>query len=79
MAQSPTTERLPAIIAARSRPRPTYLLVSRATSMDRTGLQGGGLLTIRVLQTRSEVDQRSDPPYGHAPSLDTTIPLTCRA
>lgn len=46
VARSRTTERLPAVIADRFRPRPSYFLVVRGDSMDRTGLHDGDLVAV---------------------------------
>ena len=48
VAPSRTTERLPAIIADRFRPRPSYFLTVRGDSMDRTGLHDGDVVAIRA-------------------------------
>ena len=48
VAQSRSTERLPAVIADRSRPRPSYFLIVRGDSLDRTGLHDGDLVAIRA-------------------------------
>ena len=48
VAQSRTTERLPAVIADRFRPRPSYFLTVRGDSMNRTGLHDGDLVAIRA-------------------------------
>ena len=48
VAQSRTTERLPAVIADHFRPRPSYFLTVRGDSMDKTGLHDGDLVAIRT-------------------------------
>ena len=47
VAHSRTTEHLPAVIADRFRPRPSYFLTVRGDSMNRTGLHDGDLVAIR--------------------------------
>ena len=48
VARSRTTERLPAVLADRFRPRPSYFLTVRGDSMNRTGLHDGDLVAVRA-------------------------------